>query len=209
MVANNNVHRILAHNGSSVVILYFQAFERMGLKVSNLKCYNPVYCFIGDSIVSLGVISLPMTLEEYPRQSCVMTDFLVIDQPSAFNAVLGRLSLRVLRAITSIHHLLIKFLTPRGVGEVKGDQQESRQCYHQAVKAASKPRQFNVIDQWPLSKGPLNDTIDPRAPDEEGTTGPIEDLVDLSVDHQEPSRVLKIGKNLPDGVREAISDFLG
>ena len=48
-----------------------------------------------------------------------------------------------------------------------------------------------------------------RASDEEGTTGPIEDLVDLPVDHQEPSRVLKIGKNLPDGVCEVISSFLG
>ena len=138
-----------------------------------------------------------------------MENFLVIDQPSAFNVVLGRSSLRELRAITAYTYLLMKFPTPRGVGKVKGDQQESRQCYDQAMKAASKPRQFNVIDQRPLSKGPLNDTIDPRAPDEEGTTGPIEDLVDLSVDHQEPSRVLKIEKNLHDGVRKAISDFLG
>ena len=127
-----------------------------------------------------------MTLGEYPRQSCVMADFLVIDQSSAFNAVLGRPSLRELRAITSIHNLLMKFPTPRGVGEVKGDQQELRQCYHQVVKVASKQRQFNVVDQWPPSEGPLDDTIDLRTPDEEGTTGPIEDL------GREPSRVLKI-----------------
>ena len=81
-----------------------------------------------------------MTLGEYPRQSCVMVDFLVIDQPLAFNAVMGRPSLRELRAITSIHHLLMKFRTSQRVGEAKGDQQESRQCYHQAMKAASKLR---------------------------------------------------------------------
>ena len=90
-IANNNVHRILVDNGSSVDILYFQAFERMGLKVSGLKpSPNPVYGFTGDSIVPLGVILFPMTLGEYPRQFCVMANFLVIDQPSAFNAVLGR-----------------------------------------------------------------------------------------------------------------------
>ena len=50
-----------------------------------------------------------------------MADFLVINQPSAFNVVLGRPSLRELRAITSIYHLLMKFPMPRGVGEVKGD----------------------------------------------------------------------------------------
>ena len=137
-----------------------------------------------------------------------MADFLVINQPSAFNTVLGRPSLRELRAITGIHHLLMKFPTPQEVGEVKGDQQESRKCYHQAMKAASKPRQFHVVDQRPPSEGPLDDIIDPRLPDEEGTTGPIEDLVDLQVSDKEPSKVLKIGKNLPDGIREAISEFL-
>ena len=115
MIANNNVHKILVDNGSSVDILYFQMFERMGLKVNDLKpSPNPLYGFTGDSGVPLGVISLPMILGEYPRQSCVMADFLVIDQPSAFNAVLGRPSLREFRAITSIHHLLMKFPTPQG-----------------------------------------------------------------------------------------------
>ena len=80
MIANNNVHRILVDNGSSVDILYFQGFERMRLKVSDLKpSPNPVYGFTGDSVVLLGVILLLMTLGEYPRQSYVMADFLVID----------------------------------------------------------------------------------------------------------------------------------
>ena len=62
MIANNNVHRILVDNGSSVDILYVQAFERMGLKVSDLKpSPNLVYGLTGDSVVPLGVISLPMT----------------------------------------------------------------------------------------------------------------------------------------------------
>ena len=68
MIANNNVHRIMVDSGSSVDILYFQAFERMGLKVSDLKpSPNLVYGFTRDSVVPLGVISLPMTLGEYPR----------------------------------------------------------------------------------------------------------------------------------------------
>ena len=209
MIANSNVHWMLVDNGSSVDILYYQAFERMGLKVNDLKpSPNPIYSFTGDSIISLRVILLPMTLGEYPRQSCVMADFLVIDQPSAFNVVLGRPSLRELRAITSIHHQFMKFPMPHGVGEVKGDQQEARQCYHQAVKVASKPRQFHVIDQQPPSKGPLDDTLDLISPDEEGTTGPIEDLVDLPMDNKEPSKVLKIGKNLSEEIRGTILEFL-
>ena len=95
MIANNNVHRMLVDNESSVDILYYQAFERMGLKVNDLKSSpNPIYGFTGDSVILLRVISFPMTLGEYPGQSCVMADFLVIYQPLAFNAILGRPSLR-------------------------------------------------------------------------------------------------------------------
>ena len=80
MMANNKVQRILVDNRSSTDILYYQPFQKMGLKVSNLKpSPNPVYRFTRDSITPMGVISLPMTMGDYPRQSCVMADFLVID----------------------------------------------------------------------------------------------------------------------------------
>ena len=38
------------------------------------------------------------------------------------------------------------------------------------MKAASKPRKFYVVDQWPSSEGPLDDSIDLRSSGEEGTT---------------------------------------
>ena len=103
----------------------------MSLKDSDLKpSPNQVYGFTRDSVTLMGVISLLMTVVEYPRQSCVMADFLVIDQPLAFNAVLGRPSLRALKAITSIYHLLMKFPTPNGIGQVQGNQDEARRCYN-------------------------------------------------------------------------------
>ena len=117
-MANNNVHMILVDNGSSVDILYYQAFQKIGLKNNNLRpSPNPIYHFTGDSVIPMGVITLLVTVRECPRESCVMTDFLVIDQPSAFNTVLDRPSLRTLKAITSIYHLLMKFPTPNGVGK--------------------------------------------------------------------------------------------
>ena len=209
MMANNNVHRILVDNGSSIDILYYQTFQKMGLKVNDLKpSPNPIYGFIGDSVTPMGVISLPMTVGDYLRQSYVMADFLVINQPSAFNAVLGRPSLKALKAITNIYHMLTKFSTPNGVGQVHGNQNKARDCYNQAIRNASRPRKVNTIDQRPSSEGPLDDTIDLRSPDKEATARPIEDLVDLPVDDNEPSKVLKLGKNLSGELREVISVFL-
>ena len=145
----------------------------------------------------MGVVTLPMTVGEYPRQSCVMTDFLVIDQSSAFNTVLDKLSLRALKVITSIYHLLMKFPTPNDVGKVHGNQEQARRCYNQAIRSASKSRHVNIVDQRPPSEEPFNDTIDPRSSNGEATIGPIEDLVDLPVDNNEPTKVLKLGRTCP------------
>ena len=76
--------------------------------------------------------------------------------------MLGRLSLRALKVITSIYHLLMKFPTPNGMEQVNGNQNKVSECYNQAIKNSSRPRQVNIIDQQPPSKGPLDDTINPR-----------------------------------------------
>ena len=69
MMANNNVYGILVDNGSSVDILYYQAFQRMGLRDNDLRpSPNPIYRFTGDSVVPVGVITLPLTIGEYPRE---------------------------------------------------------------------------------------------------------------------------------------------
>ena len=112
----------------------------MGLKVNDLKpSPNPVYRFTWDSDTPMGVISLPMTVGDYPRQPCVMVNFLVINQPLAFNAVLDRPSLRALKAITSIYHMLMKFPIPSSVGQVHGNQNEAKECHNQAVRNTSRP----------------------------------------------------------------------
>ena len=50
MMVNNNVYRILVDNGSSIDILYCQAFQRMRLKDSDFKpSPNPIYGFARDS----------------------------------------------------------------------------------------------------------------------------------------------------------------
>ena len=130
-MTNNNLHRILVDNGSSIDILYYQAFQKIGLKDIDFRPFpNPIYGFTRDSVTPMGVITLPVIVGEYPRESCVMADFLVIDQPSAFNKMLGRPSLRALKAITSIYHILMKFPTPNEVEQVRGNQEEARRCYN-------------------------------------------------------------------------------
>ena len=55
--------------------------------------------------------------------------FLVVDCSSAYNAILGRLTLNSWKAVTSTYHLMIKFPTDYGVGELQGNQVATRECY--------------------------------------------------------------------------------
>jgi hypothetical protein len=50
-----------------------------------------------------------------------MVNFLVVDHPSAYDAIVGRPTLNKLGAITSTHHLKMKFPTNNGVREIKED----------------------------------------------------------------------------------------
>ena len=54
---------------------------------------------------------------------------MVVDCSSAYNAILGRLTLNSWKVITSTYHLMIKFPTEYGVGEVQGDQVTACKCY--------------------------------------------------------------------------------
>ena len=118
-IGNMNVHRTLVDNGSSVDILYLGAYEQMGFGLHKLTpTPMPLYGFNEDNLILVGSIKLAMTVGTYPRISTIMANFLVVDCPSSFNAVLGLPTLKELRAVTYIYHLLMKLPTPNGVGQV-------------------------------------------------------------------------------------------
>ena len=72
----------------------------------------------------------------------VMTEFLVVDCPLAFNRVIGRPLLKVLKVINLIYHLTIKFPTAEGTGQVRGSQYDSRECYNKSLRLAEKKKKL-------------------------------------------------------------------
>ncbi|KAL0431915.1 UNVERIFIED_CONTAM: hypothetical protein Sradi_0817500 [Sesamum radiatum] len=71
--------------------------------------------------------------DEPARRTC-MIQFLVVDSSFAYNVVFGRPGLNVFRAVVLTYHLKLKFPTKGGIGEVRCDQREARQCYNLTVK---------------------------------------------------------------------------
>ncbi|XP_074327506.1 uncharacterized protein LOC141665419 [Apium graveolens] len=99
-----------------------------------------VYGFTGEAVRFMGSVRLPVTLGEGALSVTQMIDFKVLDQDSAHNVLVGRPWLRVFRVMTSIHHLIIKFPTPNGVGSLRGSQYKSRDYYHKVVKEFRRRR---------------------------------------------------------------------
>ena len=53
---------------------------------------------------------------------------------------------------------------------------------------------LHVLEVEKISKGPIETNIDPQLQEEDSTAGPIEELIEVQVDPNEPIRVVKIGK---------------
>ena len=90
---------------------------------------TPLVGFGGTRVHPLNAVTLLVTVRDYPQQITKDDTFLVVDCSSAYNAILGISTLNSWKAVTSTYHLMIKFPTEYGVGEVKGDQMATCECY--------------------------------------------------------------------------------
>lgn len=76
--------------------------------------------------------------------------FFVVQVDSAYNTILGRTTLAVLQTVTFIPYFKIKFPMPNRVGEVKGDLDIARRCYHNTLISSgvrvSKQKQTMAIE---------------------------------------------------------------
>jgi hypothetical protein len=91
------------------------------------------------------------------------------------------------RATTSTYHLMMKFPTEEGVGEVRGDQLAARRCYNISMKKVSDPTTLTVASVFE-AKGKLAE--------------PLEEVV------VGEGKVLQIRTCLTQEVREGLMDFL-
>jgi hypothetical protein len=111
MVANHGIHRILVNNESLANILYWPIFKQINIDWERIKPFrSSLVGFSREKVQPMRLISIPITAGTVPKQATVMVDFLVVDGPFAYNAIMGCLSLNKLKADTSTYHLKMKFL---------------------------------------------------------------------------------------------------
>ncbi|CAL2257394.1 unnamed protein product [Prunus armeniaca] len=109
-IADFDVGRILIDSGSLVNVLFADTFAGLEIERQSLnKDITPLLSFSGDVVELIGSIQLPFAIGTSPRRAFVYTHFLVVDCPTAYNAIIGRPALTRMKAILSPHMLLLKF----------------------------------------------------------------------------------------------------
>ena len=117
---------------------------------------------------------MPVIVNDYPQQITKDVSFLVVDCSSAYNAILGRPTLNSWKAVTSTYHLMTKFSTEYGVGEVRGDQVVVRECYIAMLEMDDHLQTMCIEEQRMVAE-------------------PMEGLEEVLLDNSRTKRMTRIG----------------
>ncbi|VFQ68886.1 unnamed protein product [Cuscuta campestris] len=174
-----DVSRVLVDTGSSVNVLYLEAFEKLKLCRTRLEpLKTPLSGFTRDSVEAEGSILLTCELGTGDKVIQNQTRFVVVNIKCVHNAILGRPGINKVCGIISMAHLCMKFYTPGGIGQVRGDQKKVRSCYLKAVKKMTNAfeRVTLVSQEEDWSK------LEPGLEPEEGPSHVVELWWDMAVD---------------------------
>ncbi|XP_028105913.1 uncharacterized protein LOC114304970 [Camellia sinensis] len=111
---------ILIDQGSSVEIMYYDAFKQMTLEDKDLAPATSLLVgFNCQPEWSVGKIILPVKAGSVTKQ----VEFWVLKVPSTYNLILGKGWLHTMQAVASTYHQVLRFPAPNGqIEEVWGDQ---------------------------------------------------------------------------------------
>jgi len=121
------VSKILVDGGSSVNILYRYALDwmedtpKLARKMILPQTPSLLYEFDGSEAHSPRTVTFPVQADPYN----VVTKFCIFDVESSYNAILGRSRIYMMRVIPFINQLL-KYPTPSGMADIRGDQGMAR-----------------------------------------------------------------------------------
>ncbi|CAL8994500.1 unnamed protein product [Prunus brigantina] len=207
-IADYDVGRVLIDTGSSVNVIFTDAFRGLGIADSMVnRQITPLLSFSGDLVQPVGSISLPIAFGVAPRKTMTYDQFLIVDCPTAYNVIIGRTALTRVKAHLSPHMLLMKFPTCNGTGSVRGDQLSARTCYATALKsvATKTPVEAVAVQGLPNGSQPIDD---PREESPTPLAQPAEELETIVLNEEHPDRCVMIGTALDPNLRGLFIDFL-
>ena len=127
--------RVLVDQGSAIEIMYPDLYKGLNLKSEDLTAYaSPLISFEGKTVIPKGQIRLPIQTDS----EVVEVDFIVVDSYSLYTAIVARLWLHALGAVSSTLHQKVKYPSEGLVKEILGNQSIARQCMVAAILHKTK-----------------------------------------------------------------------
>ena len=121
--------------GSTTEIIYPNLYKGLNVKSKDLTPYSsPLVSFEGKLIIPKGQIRLPVQT----GSEVVEVDFIVVDAYSPYTAIVARLWLHTLGAVSSTLHQKVKYSPEGQIKEILGDQSMARQCLVAAIQHKPK-----------------------------------------------------------------------
>ncbi|XP_057417380.1 uncharacterized protein LOC130711680 [Lotus japonicus] len=204
-VNNYVTKKVFLDQGSSADIIYGDAFERLGLKESDLKPYmGCLVGFTGDRAKVRGYVELDTAFGEGEYVKEFQVKYLVLPCKATYNVLLGRDTLNKICAIISTAHLTVKYPACNGkVGILRVDQEAARACYAQSLELYGKKaakEAHRVTEIFPHE----NFNLDPRDDSEELRPQPAGETKSVHLS----GRALKIGSTLSKEQEDRLVELL-
>ncbi|XP_070041093.1 uncharacterized protein [Nicotiana tomentosiformis] len=117
-VLDYKIKCVLVDPGSSANIIQWRVLEQAKLTGSIIPATNLLVGFNLASVTTLGEILLLTNAEGVMK----ITLFEVVDSDMGYNIILGRPWFHEMKVVPSTYHQLLKFPTPDGIKQIRGDQ---------------------------------------------------------------------------------------
>jgi len=185
--------------GSSADVMFWTTFYKLQLSPDQLRPYTGcLYGFAGDQVEVRGHLELRTTFTDGAASRTENIRYLVVNAPSAYNILLGRLMLNRQRAVASTRHMKMKLPNLGGkVITIKLDQKEAKRCYENSLK--TKRGVFMVTTRAPSEEG-----VAPAEITRERQPEPIGEVLKREIG----GRTFKLGKSLGQAAQDQIAEVI-
>lgn len=140
-VLDFKIKRILVDPGSSANITQWRVLEQAKLTRSIISATKLLAGFNIASVTTRGEILLPTNAEGVIKT----TLFEVVDSDMDYNIILGRPWIHEMKVVLSTYHQLLKFPTPEGVKQIRGDQPAAREMNTISVSRSKEERMQQYV----------------------------------------------------------------
>ncbi|XP_010474063.1 PREDICTED: uncharacterized protein LOC104753518 [Camelina sativa] len=118
VIRESSVTRILIDIGTSVNVIFKDVLIQMEIDRRNTTHETqPLTGFDGDTIMTVGTISLPI----YVGGTMQCLNFAIVDKPIVYNIILGTPWLHKMRVVASTYHQCVKFPNAYDMVTLRGD----------------------------------------------------------------------------------------